>query len=291
MVPLFLGLASRTDFRPFRALRSLLVLLLCLSVGGCATPPLTIHESPKGAVYLEALPTETLRAAHPVSLDSDTLAQILYGIRVHKLAFLLQHLMPNKPKLTLAFSEEEALFLGPLLESALARATADQMVTFRAFRESSQGRETTAGALFVKDHALYATLTQYRVRVGTANTAIKGDRHLRDSTGLKERKVVFVPKGLERTDLTPKAGLMGPPHLKTLILDYVLLAKLMQLEPEPAPVPPAPAGPARPSESVPHTPDREPSVEERLKQQDKEIEALREELRSLQQELRKRNAD
>ena len=274
---LMIQLSARPAF-----LLILLLLLLTLTGAGCSsTPTVTIHESQRGSVFLEALSPGTLQATHPARLDSKTLRQILSGIRVKEEGRLLQHLMPNKPTPTPAFSEAEAAFLAPFAVTALEQATPDQVVRFRVTRRTHAVSETTGGALYVKHSAVYLRLTQYEEKPGTGNSAMKFDRRVQDATGLKEKNVRFTPKGVERPDLAAPSGLLGPTHLNTLVLDYQLLAKLRTLKPEPAPAP-AP----QPSQIEASSEPPAPSLEERVKQQDSEIEALREDLRSLKEEVR-----
>lgn len=255
----------------------LLPLSLLASVGGCGSSRTVIHEGPTGSVYLEELSAGALEAAHPVSLGRATLARVMVGMQVKDDTRLLQSLMPNKPKTEAVFSPDEAEFLAPLLDAALMQASPREMIRFLVYRFPASGREATGGALYVKNLSLYVTLTQYRVRPSKAHSAIKFDRRTRESTGLDQRRVSFVPKGVERADLDPQSGLVGPSTVKTLVLDYQLLNKLAGLEAAP---PAAALQPERvpPSENV-------TSLEEQVHQQEQEIEGLKEELRSLRNQI------
>ncbi len=234
-----------------------------------------IHEGPGGAVYLEDPRKGPLDATHPISLGPATLGRVLEGILVQKDTRMLQQLMPGEAKREPAFSPGEIAFLTPLLHEALSRATPAQVVRFQVVRTPPSGNETTGGALYVKSQSLYVTLTQYRVRPSKSYTAIKSDRVRQDATGLRDRTVLFVQKGVTRTDLHATPGVVGPPHLTTLVLDYRLLDKLAGLEREPPRA--ERAGSTRQPPAA-----GEPSLEERITQQERELDALKEELRSLQ---------
>ncbi|MCZ6781012.1 MAG: hypothetical protein O7C73_05145, partial [Nitrospirae bacterium] len=86
--------------------------------------------------------------------------------------------------------------------------------------------EATGGTLFARDLSLYFTLTQFRVEGGGQRTSYTFHRQFPDSTGLRHHKVRFVPEGVERLDRDPESGPIGPPHLRTLVIDYTLLDKL-----------------------------------------------------------------
>jgi hypothetical protein len=64
-----------------------LVLLtgVALVLPACATGPdldLTIHESERGAVYVERISDRSFQAAHPISLSADTMSWLLSGVVV-----------------------------------------------------------------------------------------------------------------------------------------------------------------------------------------------------------------
>jgi len=118
----------------------------------------------------------------------------------------------------------------------------------------------------------------------------QSDRSLpfqRRPTGLQNQDVLFVPQGVERTDLSPPSGLVGPAHLKTLVIDYPLLDKLAKAQAADETVRTAPAQGGEPTPAAEQggaTRRDLDSLEERLMQQDRDIQALKEELRRLQGE-------
>lgn len=263
---------------PATTLMPLVLAFALLSLGACASAQsVMIHEGPGGAVYLEDLRNVSLDAAHPTTLGLPTIERVLSGIRVEQDARMLQQLMPDKPEQVRAFSQSEVALLAPFVKEALTRATSAQVVRFEAVRQAPSGRETTGGTLYVKHRSIFLTLTRYRARPSKSHSAIKFDRVTQDATGLKDRKVLFVPKGILRTDAAPKPGLVGPVHLTTLVLDYQLLDKLAGLEPEAT-------GSSDTDSSMESRGAGASSLEERMTQQEQEIEALKEELRSLQRD-------
>lgn len=205
--------------------------LMCASalMGGCASAPVPsvlIHESAQGSVYLEQLPRGAALTSHPIALRTSTVTRVLSGVRVQREEGLLQSLLTGKPTQVIAFSEQDVEFLTPLLVTTLSQASPDQLVRFRVTHPTSLGTEATGGTLFARDLSLYFTLTQFRVEGGGQRTSYTFHRQFPDSTGLRHRKVRFVPEGVERLDRDPESGPIGPPHLRTLVIDYTLLDKL-----------------------------------------------------------------
>ena len=281
--------------RPFeRTLTWLSVLallgsLLALSPG-CASPSspsLMIHEGPKGSVSLEQLKKRSFQAEHPIALHSATLARVLTGVRVQKRERLLKSVLAGKRKWHAAFPEKEVEFLAPLLTDALAKARPDQVVRFRVIERTDGVPLTTGGAIYAKDSSLYLTLTHYRAAGRRAKAGDKLKRAQLDPTGLQHQTVLFVPQGVQRTDLSPPSGLVGPTHLTTLVIDYALLDKLAKAEAVDDQARTAPARAAQPTptaEQAGGTRRDLDSLEERVMQQDRDIQVLKEELRRLQGE-------
>ncbi len=283
-----------------------LLLLVTAAVGeGCASspPPIVIHESAKASVYLEPLRGSGAPASHPISLGSPMLARVVAGLRVQQQEGMLQTLLAGTPKKEAVFARDEVQFLAPLLDAALARASSTQTVTFRALRAHDGGTQTTGGMLYVKDQAVYMTLTEFRVTSGGTHALTKAGRRVRDATGLRQKTVLFVPEGVELTDAAPPRAVEGPPHLKTFVIDYALLTKLANIPPERASLSRA-RGVETPSptKAQAHATDRDPgrpvgapdgttepgaaeSLKDLIIKKDLEIEALREDVRSLRRRL------
>ncbi len=61
----------------------LLLTGITLALSACATGPdldLTIHESERGAVYVERFPDRSFQASHPMTLSADVMARLLRGV-------------------------------------------------------------------------------------------------------------------------------------------------------------------------------------------------------------------
>src|SRR5207249_6435537 len=89
---------------------SLTVAAIYLAVSACATAPeldVMIHETPKGAVYLERIPDRSFQAAHPIRLDQAVVARVLRGVIVRDEKTVLDSTFSKDFKTVRAFSEEE----------------------------------------------------------------------------------------------------------------------------------------------------------------------------------------
>lgn len=233
-------------------------LYAALVSAACSTgpkPDIQINESPQGAVYLTHVPDGSLQAAHPVKIDSGTIALVLNGILVPE-----YHPGPKPPSVGSnarpVFSGSQIGYLAPLISEGLKRAASDQQVGFRI------GETSTTGLLYAYGRSLYVTLTSYEARP-EAN-----------------RTLLFVPEAAKRPDtyLDPRST------DSTVVVDYELLARLPPVStPTPAAsVPPAPV-PAPPQAATPET--AEPTG------RDAEIDALRKELKEIKKQLAEQEAE
>lgn len=238
--------------------RLALVLLtgITLVLSGCATGPdldLTIHESDRGAVYVERIPDRSFRAAHPMTLSADTMARVLRGVVVKdSRGVVLGNLIPGKSEIGRAFEDKDVEYLAPLLVAGLTRAASDQQVGFRVVQvgastnsqiagltfcvdsvrfpgtcETEQpsgaiSEESTAGSLYAYGQSLYLTLTEYRYRTKRAETSTTADRRLFNPAGMANRTVHFVPESAKRPDSYRTALSTDA----TLVIDYGLLATM-----------------------------------------------------------------
>src|SRR5215208_2206758 len=110
--------------------RALVLLIgITLALSACATGPeldLTIHESDRGAVYVERISDRSFQASHPITLSVDTLARILRGVAVKEDRGLFGNIIIGRPGAVRAFRDEDIQFLAPLLAEGLTRAASDQ---------------------------------------------------------------------------------------------------------------------------------------------------------------------
>ena len=223
--------------------RLALVLLtgITLALFACATGPeldLTIHESERGAVYLERIADRSFQAAHPITLSADTMARVLRGVVVKDTGGVLGSLVGSKPQTMQVFGNEDVEYLAPLLADGLARAASDQQVGFRIVQVSepvspqsgglafcassvrfpgacsSEQPLLTEGSLYVYGRSLYLTLTEFRHRLEPGETNSKTAPRMSNPNGLANRTVHFVPESAARSTNA------------TLVINYDLLATM-----------------------------------------------------------------
>ena len=223
--------------------RLALVLLtgITLALSACATGPeldLTIHESERGAVYVERIADRSFQAAHPITLSADTMTRVLRGVVVKDTGGVLGSLVGSKPQTMQVFGNEDVEYLAPLLADGLARAASDQQVGFRIVQVSepvspqsgglafcassvrfpgacsSEQPLLTEGSLYVYGRSLYLTLTEFRHRLEPGETNSKTAPRMSNPNGLANRTVHFVPESAARSTNA------------TLVINYDLLATM-----------------------------------------------------------------
>jgi hypothetical protein len=226
-----------------------------LTLSACATGSeldLTIHESDRGAVYVERIPDRSFQTAHPVTLSADTMARVLRGVVVQDGRRVLGKLANGKAEAIRAFRDEDVEYLAPLLVAGLTRAASDQQIGFRVVQavapiqaqsagmvfclsdvrspgvcesEQSSGaisEESTAGSLYAYGQSLYVTLTEYRYRTKRTETSSAADRRIFNPAGMANRTVHFVPESAKR----PESYRTARSTDATLVIDYGLLATM-----------------------------------------------------------------
>jgi hypothetical protein len=239
--------------------RRALILLtgITLAMSACATGPdldLTIHESERGAVYVERIPDRSFQAAHPVTVSPDTMARVLRGVVVQDSRGVLGKLAATagKSEAVRAFGDGDVEYLAPLLVEGLTRVASDQQVGFHVIQigtpihsqsggvtfclsdlrspgvcesEQPQGgtsAETTGGSLYAYGRSLYLTLTEYRHRAERAESSTSVSQRIFNPKGLANRTVHFVPESAKRPDSYRTAHSTDA----TLVIDYDLLATM-----------------------------------------------------------------
>ena len=148
---------SAMSHHPQRAL--VLLIGIALTLSACATGPeldLTIHESDRGAVYVERIPDRSFRAAHPITLSVNTMARVLRGVAVKEDRGPFGNIIVGRPGAVPAFRDEDIQFLAPLLAEGLARAASDQQVGFRVIRPGMN--DLAKGSLYAYGRSLYLTV-------------------------------------------------------------------------------------------------------------------------------------
>ena len=184
--------------------------LLLIIASACSTGPehdITLHETDRGAVYLDRISDRSFQAAHPITLSTDTMGQVLRGVAVKENRELLGGLILGKPEAVLVFREEDIQFLAPLLVEGLTKAAPDQKVSFRVVQRGMPW-ESTTGSFYAYRESLYLTipwlipLSQY----GSGGQA-------------PPPTILFFPESAKRSDSYDNARAAE----STLVIDYALL--------------------------------------------------------------------
>lgn len=271
-----------------------ILVLLCVVGTACSTTDKNIRilfEDPRGTVSLQAMADQSIQATHPIGLDPLLIAQILKGIEVQDQERGLQKLLIGPPPPVPVFSDDQIQFLAPLLAEGLRTATPDQRIGYRvetthkgSFLESST-TETTSGSLYAYGRQLYVTLSQYRYSPTQTNLILMGDMShrspLHDTSGLKNRILLFTPSDAQRSDAFDQPT-MEKPTDRFLAIDYQLLqqapaaASVGRAAPQMDRTSPTRESPTGTSASEVSTPSTEALAQE--------VEALKKEMRSLQQQ-------
>jgi hypothetical protein len=195
------------------AQRALVLLIgITLTLSACATGPeldLTIHESDRGAVYVERIPDRSFQAAHPIILSADTMARILRGVAVKEDRGLFGNLIIGRPEAIRVFRDEDIQFLAPLLAEGLTRAASDQQVGFRVIQPGMN--DLAKGSLYAYGQSLYLTVPWLTPLSSTG----AGPPALPPT-------IFFTPESAKRPDTYRDARSTE----MTLVIDYGLLAAL-----------------------------------------------------------------
>lgn len=273
--------------------RLLVVGCLTLLASGCAgkqIPVTTIHEDGRSTVFLETVKDKSFQAAHPITLDETTVANVLRGVHTQKqssMEILIGKALRSAPNLNeiRTFFEDDIALLTPSIASALAKATPKQRVGFRLYHQSEMAmqtakgqdpREVTAGYLSADGLSLKFTLTHYRYRPGKIEKIQKAPYQLPDTDGLRDRDVLFIPEKALRQEPSSSSGWFSGEDNHTLAVNYHLLNTLLA---SPQPAQPSTAGTATGAPPV------QPVASE------SELRAFREELKAMQKKLAEQNAE
>ena len=188
-----------------------LLIGITLSLSACTTGPeldVTIHESDRGAVYVERIPDRSFRAAHPITLSADTIARVLRGVAVKEDRGPFGNIIIGRSTVR-AFKDEDIQFLAPLLVEGLARAVSDQQVGFRVVQPGML--ELTRGSLYAYGQSLFLTVPWLTPlsRNGAGGPALPPT-------------ILFIPESAKRPDTYRDAHSTE----MTLVIDYDLLVSL-----------------------------------------------------------------
>jgi hypothetical protein len=149
----------------FPVITALGFLALIMSIAACSSVPIVqtpIHQSERGTVALRTFSKPEFKASHPKTLESTMMFQVLQGLRVQEQRSTLAKLMAGDVPPVPAFSQDQIIYLAPILTSAFAQATAEEQVTFLLNNNSVNEKTQTEGKLFIEDSILYVSISQYR---------------------------------------------------------------------------------------------------------------------------------
>ena len=196
---------------------------LCLLASACSTTSPKVEETilvdgPRGSVYLQTVEESWFKSAHPLSLSPGLLTHVFRGIQV-------QVLPADKTTARRVFSDEDTEFLSPLMSTALSKATKGQLVGFRVHHGTDAGSDSNAGFLYVQGRLLHLALTHYRANAGRLDRGPKPDPQFPNPRGLEQGQIGFIPEDARRSSLNEQPGLVNPPPLATVVIDYELLAE------------------------------------------------------------------
>ncbi len=211
------------------------LLLTTAILSGCSliSGSQAVHQSARGAVFLEEVSEWSFEANHPTMIDQNTMVKIVKGVTVDEAATASSKLPATGSKPMRVFSDEDAEFLAPLLAQGLSRAKPEQIVGFRVSSSAGSGAAPTAGTLYVQHGAAYFTI----------------------SSGKGMKATGFIPKSAAQFEPAPSYAANGVSGVQSMVIDYQTLARasvsasvpVASIEKSPVSAPAVFAAPAKPS--------------------------------------------
>jgi hypothetical protein len=201
------------------------VLGLLLSAGGCSGVSQShsqFQADDQGTVEFEEVVDWSFKASHPITINRDTIARILHGVRV------------GTGQGSQAFTDQEVEFLSPSISAALAKASPEQVVVFRVISGTNSAPEATGGTIYVQGQSVYLTLTQFRskpIKTGFWSWAASKPTPPQE---LMAGTLTFRPESTARMQRAAPDVAMNYANLSTLVVDYLVLARLTDHELMPA---------------------------------------------------------
>ena len=190
------------------------LLLTVVLFSGCSmiSGSQPIHQSAKGAVYLEEVSEWSFEADHPTMIDQNTMLKIVKGVMAEESGSVSTRLPASGSKPMRVFSDEDAEFLAPLLAQGLSRAKPEELVGFRVSSSAGSGATPTAGTLYVQHGAVYFTISSPK--------------------GIKAAG--FMPRSAAHIESAPSYAARNTVGAMSIIIDYPALARASM--PQPVPV-------------------------------------------------------
>lgn len=226
-------------------------------------------DTPRGSVFLQTAEDGWFKTAHPLSLSPAFLSSVFHGV-------YLKTAKTGRDDGDQVFSDGEAKFLSTTMSAALAKAASRQVIGFRVRRETETGAETTAGILYVQGRLLHLTFTHYRAREGLSNQPDISHQLIPNSTGSDMGQLSFDPDSVRRSSRHEQPDVTKTPPIASVVLDYQALPFWRVV-------------PTDGDETTHSTPSTlhgtSDGTEEARREEETELESLREEVRSLRRRL------
>ena len=254
-------------------------LAMIMSIAACSSVPTVqtpIHQSERGTVALLTFSDPEFKASHPKTLESTMMFQVLQGLRVQEQRTTLAKLLTGDVPPVPVFSQDQILYLAPLLTSAFSQATAEEQITFLLTDNSTNERPHTEGKLFIEDSILYLSISQYR-SPSTQPTLLS--QPTSSFNRPKEWNLQFDPINALQNQAEPVRVSNDETILNMLHIDYNRLTKLTESREEQSLTSPI-SHPAISETSIP-----DPKNQEEIDALKKEVEHLKESLRGQDKKL------
>ena len=258
--------------------RPLLAGLLLIIASACSTGPehdITLSETDRGAVYLERISDRSFQAAHPITLSTGTIAQVLRGVAVKENRELLGGLILGKPEAIRAFRDEDIQFLAPLLVEGLTRAASDQKVGFRVV-QTGMPWESTTGSIYAYERSLYLTIPWL-----IPLSRYEGGGQAPPPT------ILFFPESAKR----PGNDRDERPAESTLVIDYALLASFSADSGAPPLVQIPAGGPAAVTGQTTVPAQATQTIQVPTQPKERELDDMRKELQDIKRQLAEQEAE
>ena len=248
-------------------------LVLIMNISACSLVPTVqtpIHQSERGTVALRTFSDSEFKASHPKTLESTVMFRVLQGLHVQEQKSTLSNLMTGDLPPAPAFSQDQILYLAPLLTSAFSQATAEEQITFLLNNNSSSEKTHTEGRLFIEDAFLYMSISQYQTP-STQPTLLS--KPTSSFNRPKEWELTFYPISARQNQTERVRVTTDDTILNMLQIDYNRVNKLAESRQEESL-----------KSSISHPDDSESSIPDPKKQE--EIDVLKKEVEDLKDSLR-----